>query len=466
MNKQARILNLFLLLSIVGLLFSPTCPLISKAFALSIQEEIELGEEFVTRIRKHFEVMEEGFPRQYLDHLGKYLGLSPQTRPFPLRFYIIKDNTLNAFAGPGGHIFIFSGLIRIMDSADELAAILCHEIGHVSARHLSKRIAQSKKIGLATLAGVLAGVLIGGGPAAEALIAGSMAAGKQAQLHYSRTDERQADHLGFRHMKSTGFDPEAMISTLRKMGSRHWLGNSDIPPYLLTHPTGPERMANLDNMMTNYEFKPTAEAEYFKELFPVFKTIVLAKSLSSSDAERTFKRELETGSKSLAPHLGLGMVYKERSRYQLAVNHLKKSLETRPRSLPVLRHLGESYKMSGQPEKAMLFLKKALSVDRNDKSTLLILAKLYEDLERYGEALDLLNRLKAFPPVDTRVFYHSGICYGRQNRLALAHYNFGIYYKKLGERSKARFHFRKAYGLAGGNPELREEIEESGKGFL
>ena len=93
------------------------------------------------------------------------------------------------FAAPGGHIFVFSGLIEAMDNIDELAAVICHEIGHISARHLSKRIEQSKNIGIATLAGILAAMLVGG-EAAAPIISGTLAAGMQARLYFSREDER------------------------------------------------------------------------------------------------------------------------------------------------------------------------------------------------------------------------------------------------------------------------------------
>ncbi|NIR12428.1 MAG: M48 family metalloprotease, partial [Desulfobacterales bacterium] len=96
-----------------------------------------------------------------------------------------------------GHIFVFSGLINEMEEIDELAAVMCHEIAHVTARHLAHRIEQSKNLGWATLAGILAGILIGGS-AGAAVMAGSQAATAQAQLHYSREDERQADQLGFK----------------------------------------------------------------------------------------------------------------------------------------------------------------------------------------------------------------------------------------------------------------------------
>jgi predicted Zn-dependent protease len=116
-----------------------------------------------------------------------------------------------------------------MDQVDELAAVMCHEIGHIAARHLSKRIDQTKNIGIGTMAGILAGVLIGG-PLAAALITGAMAAGMQAQYHFSREDERQADQLSYKYIRPSTFDSKAMIGALQKIQKGNWIGTGQTPP--------------------------------------------------------------------------------------------------------------------------------------------------------------------------------------------------------------------------------------------
>ena len=131
-------------------------------------------------------MVDDDFAHRYINSLGQYLIRPLETKPFPFRFYNVKHKALNAFAGPGGHIYVFSGLVEAVDSLDELVAVLCHEIGHVSARHIASRFEQNKKIGMATMVGVLAGVVAGvaggGAGAGFGVAAGSMAAGQQAQL--------------------------------------------------------------------------------------------------------------------------------------------------------------------------------------------------------------------------------------------------------------------------------------------
>ena len=87
-------------------------------------------------------IIEDDFAVQYINELGQYLLRPIETQFFPFRFYILKEYTMNAFAAPGGHLFFFSGLIEMTEEVDELAAVVCHEIGHITARHLAHRIEQ------------------------------------------------------------------------------------------------------------------------------------------------------------------------------------------------------------------------------------------------------------------------------------------------------------------------------------
>ena len=442
-------------------LFFQSYPEEINAFYLSTKEEKVLGQEFLAKIHKYFTLVDDDFINEYINDLGQYLLKPIEGKRFPFHFYIIKDNTLNAFAVPGGHIFIYSGLIEVMDDIDELAAVLSHEIGHITANHLARRIEQSKKIGLATMAGVLAGILIGG-KATGALMTGSIAAGIQAQLQYSREDERQADQLGFKYMDKAGFDPSGMITTLKKIQKGDWFGTDKIPPYMLTHPGGTERMSNYDMMLANYSTKPeNRETIRFRRLFPFFETILRARYMEPHDAERLFKKELDKNTASILAHTGLGIILKERWEYDQAIAHFKKALRGDPESTIILRNLGEAYQLNGRDTEAVMAFKKALRLDNQDKSTLFLLAMTYQNLERYENAVSLYEKLTLMRPVKNEVFYNLGLSYGRQGRLAIAHYNFALYFKKQNKIEKAGFHLRKASDLAGNNPALRGRIQKA-----
>ena len=351
--------------------------------ALSIEEETTLGDEFFAQVQKYFTVVEDDFLNDYINRVGKYLSEAIEVNPFPFRFYILKDGSLNAFAAPGGRIFIFTGLITETDRLPELAAVICHELGHVSARHLSARVDQGKKIGLATLAGILAGVLIGG-PAAGAIITGTMAAGIQTQLHYSRNDEREADQLGFSYMRSAGVDPGSMVSVLSKIERGRWMGTDKVPAYLLTHPTGPERMANIDTLTREHpDLAQREEALRLAEEYPFFRASVLALYMDSSDAMRSFRAEIKKNPGSAPGYYGLGLIMKQRADFAVASEYLSRAMRYAPHSAAVSRGLAEMYQSSGNTEDAIALLNKVLEKDRDDKAALFILAGCYQSKEEH-----------------------------------------------------------------------------------
>jgi predicted Zn-dependent protease len=457
--------NIFILLLSAALFLLHLFPGAFRAFPLSVEDERILGQEFLISIFNQFDVVDDDFANDYINDLGHYLIRPLATKHFPYRFYLINDHTLNAFAGPGGHIFIFSGLIDMMDEPDELAAVICHEIGHVAARHLADRIAQSQKINLATLAGMLAGVLIGG-QAGQAVSTGTLAAGMQAQLNYSRSDERQADQLGFKYLAHTDFDPSGALTVQKKMHEGQWSSTNSIPPYLLTHPAGPERISNIQVMLSGYTPNTKrGRADEFRKLFPFLKTVLKAKYLESHEAERLFHRELDTYPDSTLAHLGLGIVWKERSEYTKSIDHFLKALKGQPESRLILRNLGEAYQLTGEDENAIEILERALKIDNQDRPTLFLMAISYQNLREYPKATHLLEKLASMKPVKNEVFFNLGVSYGKQDRLALAHYNFGIYFRRQRNVREAKFHFQKAEALSRNDPILKRKIHKAAKGL-
>jgi beta-barrel assembly-enhancing protease len=453
-------------LNIIGNFFLITVSITAILFAgvpnvrgMSIDEETKLGGEFLTSVKKEVPLIDDTFVNDYITDLGKCLEQYQDTKPFPLNFYVIKDNQLNAFAGPGGYVFVYSGLINAMNQVDELASVISHEEGHVEARHLSSQADQSKLVTLGTLAGVLAGALLGG-QAADALIVGSMAAGVQKQLSYSRDDERQADQMGFKKAYKAGFDPEAFISALAEL-QRGDYGSEQVPAYLLTHPVDSERMASLKAMSSDHpETVKSEEVDRLRRDYPLFRTMVKALSSDPREAERHFSQELEKTPDSSLAHLGLGMALEKKGDYSGAIGQLNKALSGLPDKTPVLRYLGEAYESNGQFNEAINAFEKALQIKSKDKDVLYMLAMSYQEAEQYPKAVEIYERLTFMEPVKDDVFYNLGTSLGREGNLGLAHYNLGLYSKRMGDMETAEFHFKKAGELAADNQALQEKLKK------
>ncbi len=227
----------------------------AAVFSITVKEEEDMSHQMMAMIYKYFEIVDDPAVVSYVNKIGnRILSVLPQ-QPFKYRFYVIKDDVYNAFATPAGHIFVYTGLLDAMEEEEELAGILGHEIAHVYCRHISQKIERSKKTGLATLAGIAAGVLlgVGGSPeAGQAVAMGSMAAGQSAELSYSRENEMQADELGLKFITEAGYNVSGLLKILKKIRSKTWFGSDQIPKYLMTHPAVEDRIAYIASWLDTY----------------------------------------------------------------------------------------------------------------------------------------------------------------------------------------------------------------------
>ena len=431
------------------------------AFALSTEEERAASEEFLASVRRQLDLIQDDYANDYINDLGQYITKTLETKSFPFQFYMVKDNNLNAFAGPGGHIFFYTGLIEMMDDVDELAAVMAHEIAHVSARHLANRIEQNKAMTIAVLAGLLAGVLMGG-KAGGAIATGTMAAGIQKQLSYSREDERQADNLGFKYMEESRFNPSGMTTVMKKLERSSVGGTEAVPPYLLTHPSGPERVSTSEALMSQYTLKPDSrESAEFRGLFPYFKLICIAKSMDFQGASRYLSREKERNPQSPVVQFGLGLIQKERMDYTRAIDYFEMALKGAPDLTPILIEPGQAYQLQGQDRKAIEVAERVLRTDERNKAALYLTGFSYQNLEDFSKATVFYERLVSMRPVKDEVYYNLGVCYGKQGKLAVAHYNTGLYFLKTFDFQTARYHFLKADQLAGTDQGLKHRVQEA-----
>ncbi|QAZ66998.1 M48 family metallopeptidase [Solidesulfovibrio carbinolicus] len=236
----------------IWLIISLLAPSLVQASFLSfdLKDERELGEKFNIMIRSRMPLIEDTEINDYVTGLVDRLTRAMPPQPFPFTVGIINNNAVNAFAGPAGYVFVFTGLILQMEHESEVAGVLAHELAHVSQRHIAKRVGEMKLLSLGQLVGVLAGVVLGsttGNQDLGSLVAvGSQAATAHAYLKYSRDDEREADQVGMNYLVAAGYPPGGLVEAFETMKRMRWMqGGGVIPTYLSTHPGLEERMGYL-----------------------------------------------------------------------------------------------------------------------------------------------------------------------------------------------------------------------------
>ncbi|TMS56892.1 M48 family metallopeptidase [Imbroritus primus] len=228
--------------------------------SLSPDMERRLGDRIMRQIRRDPAYMSDPLLADYLNEIGyrlieaarkQHVAGSGGGGSFASGFEIfgVRDRSINAFALPGGYIGVHSGLLTAADTESELAAVLGHEIGHVTQRHIARGIGKSEQsmwIALGSL--LLAGLAASASPdAAQALALGGQAAAVQNQLSFSRDAEREADRVGFQIMLAAGFDPQGTADFFRRMQRATSISESSVPSYVRTHPVTTERIADMEN---------------------------------------------------------------------------------------------------------------------------------------------------------------------------------------------------------------------------
>jgi predicted Zn-dependent protease len=218
--------------------------------SLSPTQEHQLGEAVVHQIRASGAYLNDPEVNDYLNEIGHRLIAASTDVKTDFRFFAVNDPTINAFALPGGFVGVNTGLILLTQSESELASVLAHEITHVTQHHIARAIAAQKDSMLMSLAGLAVAVLAahGGGAssgdAASAAIAATQALSLQHQIDFTRSQESEADRIGFQRLEDAGFDANGMATFMERLQrATRFSGGAGIPAYLQDHPVTYERIA-------------------------------------------------------------------------------------------------------------------------------------------------------------------------------------------------------------------------------
>ncbi len=216
----------------------------------SEQDEIAMGKQVDSQIRMQYGFYNDPALNDYISRVGASLAPHTHRSHLEYNFAVLDSPVVNAFAVPGGYVYVTRGILALMKSEAELAVVLGHELGHVNARHSIKRMSEQTLFGLGLAVGASLNKTVSD-------LAGIAGVGMQLLfLKYSRDDERQADQLGVEYSRRGGYNPEGMIGffeSLEKMGDLS--GRHSIPGFLSTHPLTSERIQNTKDMLIETDRK-------------------------------------------------------------------------------------------------------------------------------------------------------------------------------------------------------------------
>lgn len=248
------------------LLLGPGCSTVASAtrpatravgeLVLSPQDEKKLGDQLANEVRQKEKVLDDVQVQAYVNALGQSLvAQAPKKeRPFPFDFTVIDaPDTVNAFALPGGHIFVYSGLLRAADNEAELASVLGHEIAHVTSGHARQQLASM--VGLDTLQQLL----LGKDPGLPAQV-GSAIVAQGYLAAYTRGMENEADKRGLQYLDSAGYDPAAMARFFDKLAKLEGSRPNVVSAFFATHPDPGARARTVSSLIQSRGYGGGQEA--------------------------------------------------------------------------------------------------------------------------------------------------------------------------------------------------------------
>ena len=450
--------NIFRIWLMVVLLVFPEI-----ARGITIQEEEEQSREFMVQIHEHFEIIHDQIISDYINRIGnKILSVVPP-QPFEYHFYVIKEDTYNAFAGPGGQIFIYSGLFQALENEDELAGILGHEIAHVVCRHISQQIEQSKKVGIGTLAGVAAGILLGattgaGGAASSAAVMGSMAAGQSIVLAHSREDEMQADQRGVDFLTKAGYNPKGLLTALIKIRSQQWYGKDQIPTYMMTHPAIEDRIGYLSTWIEANASKIDHLTPHSSASFDWIHARLAAMFGPENDALKYFKTQVAQKPDNTMEHYGYGLILARTGNRNAAIDQFRAALTKRAFDPVLLTELGKTYFLDGRYVEALHILRGTMDISSDETECLFYIGRCLIELGKFEEASRTFESLLLSTPDYPDAIYYLGSAYGSLGRVSDSCYYLGQYYFIRGNYQNAVVQLEKALESAT-DPQKKAEIE-------
>lgn len=396
--RKSKVFRITAILAILVFLLPLALPSVAKAFffgGVSLKDEKEMGHKFDVMVRSHLPIVEDPEVSQYVAGVLRRLVKSIPPQPFNFTSSVVLHNALNAFAVPGGYVFVFTGMIMNLEREEELAGVLAHELAHVTQRHVAARLERAQFLTIGSLLAAVAGVALGG-PAGGAAAIGAAGASQSAMLNYSRLDESEADNLGLQYLTAAGYPPSGMVGGFKVLRHKNWMSGINVPTYLSTHPAIGDRVNSLQARIETLP-REVRERKSDNQRFQRVKTILWARYGDEQAALQRF-----SGKDGLS-RMGKGIVLARQNRVNEAASAFEEALSAAPNDPLVLREAGIFHYRKGNMERAEPLLRQAMRQDSKDFMASFYYARLLDETGRNAQAekhyADVLRHLPQDPEV-------------------------------------------------------------------
>lgn len=416
----------------------------------------EFGKKFLLEARKQYRFVKDQEVVDAINTVGRRIITAAGRDPEGFHFFVVKEIQPNAFAIPGGYIFIFDGLLTKLSTEDELAGVLAHEIAHVTHNHFFKDEQKVAAMDLATIAAIL----LSRGQGAVASIA--MATDISVQLQFSRENEQEADASAIQYLQQAGYDPRGLFNFLQGLAGYETINRVEMPAYLSTHPALQDRIhlveLRMDRPVDGLLPTPRKVLDWGRVLI-----MTRAKSQAWQDAPQLFSAYPHGTPPEERYHYLSALAYLTTDRVSQAVAEYQAALSASPRNPVYHADLALAYLKSQDVERARAEALESLRQSKPGEglpSAHLVLGMLKEHDGHWDEALQQYGEVIERNPDHAFAHYHTGQVYFQKGKSLEGAYHTARYLRLNLEPEAALREFRRAKGLAPKRGDLTRKIQE------
>jgi len=432
----------------------------SASKVLSLAKEQAVGDSYMRQLRAVAPLMNDAEVNDYIQHLGfKLVENNPSATDRHFSFFVIDQNSINAFALPGGYIGVHTGLITKTANESELASVIGHEIAHVTQRHMARRLELQSQLTIPSLAVFIAAILIGSqsknNDGTMAAVAGAQGLSKQAIINHTRSGEAEADRIGIKTMYQAGYDPFAVVTFFEKMQQNSRYLSSGFE-FLRTHPLNRNRITDARLRAAELPRRPVIQKPTYlliKEKINALTTQINPTVINSA------KRQFDNGDFKLDEQIyGYALLLAKAKELTQAEQLILKLRKKSPNQTSYAIALAEIDIAKNRPQRSLAIIEELLDKIPGNLALVEMNAKLLLSAQKPAEARELILEnihMTSFAPYLYKLLSKAQEESGHPSEVFETE---GNYLLSFGDLNGARNQYYQALNIHTEDPYARERI--------
>ena len=427
--------------------------------SISLSGEYNLGRIWLSMYRSVAQEHDDPMIRTYLEDLLYRLSEDSDVQDRRFEFIVLEDKSINAFAAPGGIIGINLGMFLETRKEGELASVMCHELAHLSQRHYAR--SQNRSSPMANALMVLGSIVVAAASRNPEAILIAPAAMQQMSINFTRSNEKEADRIGFNNLVKAGFNPDDMTSMFQRMQDKYQSKSSEEFSYLMTHPLPSERLTDMRVRADNLSKSSKNNYRDNLDFYLMQKRVEIWSEQNINKLIRRYKKNLKSTTNEntlISNEYGLALSHKENKEYSKAFELIRKLIKERPNNLVLETSLLELHLAAGNYFEAISLGRSILEIHDLNYSTSILLAEAYLSNDEADKAERLLRELSKERQTDPNVWFRLAEAQGLSGNILDLHRSRAEYFILTGRFDAAIFQLKEALALSNNLFEIRESI--------